>query len=304
MSLLDRLRPITARVLLLAAFAETAVRRGGYGAAGLRLKQDHPILATWESLAAAAGTFPERCLFYAALFSLLVSAASDLARGGGVPRLVAAVALGAGSTSVLHALTGSPLPFETIAVAAAAFLLALRAARFPGAPFRAPSDLYGLGVALALAGDVVHRIWAFLVVRRGAASPACEGAAELAVPLGVLLAGIGALRGPRRKLAFFLGGVAGGGALLTALASPGAAGHVVRQLFDLGQAGLPSDLVLGLAVAAIAAAAAAFALPGAAPPLFLTLVAARHLAPAPSLALLAAGLLAAEVRERKRFLAP
>ncbi len=304
MPFLTRLRAVTAHVLFAAAFADVLIRRAGYGAAGLRLKSDAPWLAFWEDVAARAGTFPERCLFYSALLAVATAAAIDLVRGGPGARATAVLALAAAAGATVTALTGTPPPGILPLAALSALALAARAARVDRAAEAFTAKCYGFGAALVLGGDALHRIWAALVFRRAAHAPACEQAAEIAVLVGVTIAGLAAASGPRRRLGSGLALVAGGGAAVTAFLEPGGASHVVRQLFDVGQAGLPANLTLGLAVAAIAAAAAAFATPFAAPALFILLASARHVSPGASIALLAAGLLASARRERKQLAAP
>lgn len=299
MPFLTRLRAVTAHVLFAAAFADVLIRRAGYGAAGLRLKSDAPWLAAWENLAATAGSFPERCLFYSGLLAVTTAAVLDLVRGGRGARATALLTLAAAATATTTALTGTPPPGHHAIAALAALGLAARAARIEKASDTLARRCYGFGAALALGGDALHRIWAALVLRRSSHAPACEQAAEIAVLAGITLAGLSASGGPRRKLGLVLALAAGGGAAVTAILEPGGASHVVRQLFDLGQAGLPANLTLGLAVAAIAAAAAAFATPAAAPALFILLASARHVSPAASVAFLAAGLLCVARRERK-----
>jgi hypothetical protein len=293
---LFRLRRVSAVVLVGAALFDVVVRRAGLGAAGLRLKSESAFLAAWEDLAVRVGTFPLRCLLYAGLLATAAAGLDALIRGGAARRIAAGLALLAAAAAAAGAVTGSSLPGALPFGAAAALALGAVAAseeRSRSRPLAA--RVFGFGVAFALGGDALHRVWAEWIRRRGSPSLLCEQAAEIAVLGGVVLAGFAAAAGPRRLLGGVLGAVAALGAVVTSAVEPGGAGHVVRQLFRVGEAGLPSTFVLAASVAAIAASAAAFATPGAAPVLFVLLATARHVDPALAPAVFAAGLLALEL---------
>ncbi|HYC79211.1 MAG TPA: hypothetical protein VEI02_16450 [Planctomycetota bacterium] len=270
MSLPARLRAAAAPVLGVACLVDVALRRGGAAAAAVRLSDDAPWLAAWEERGARHGAFVLRCVLYAGFAGAAFGGLELIGRRGVLRKLLGAVVAAAGAGALAHALGGAAPPhLATVAGVAVALAAAV---------VLAPPTGFGIAVALALVGDLSHRIWAAFVLSDGGSRVAVlEPAAELCTTIGVAAAGwlipASTPTRARARLAAIPIALAG---LIASLVAPEATARLFRAAFALHEAGLPTTPVNLAASAACTGVLAAIAARGAAPLLFALLACARR----------------------------